>query len=64
MGQIKPYLPVICSMVLACMLFAFDATAYHNAANEIDYAKAVGAFGVLYASFTAFFKMNPPEESK
>ena len=35
-----------------------------NAANEIDYAKAVGAFGVLYASFTAFFKMNQPGESK
>lgn len=64
MGQIKPYLPIICSLVLSVALFAVDSTAYHNAANEIDYAKAFAAFGVLYGSFTAFFKMNPPGESK
>ena len=64
MDAVKPYLPIICSLVLSVALFAFDATAYRNAANEVDFAKAAAAFGVLYVSFNGFFRMNPPGESK
>ena len=64
MSAIKPYLPLICSLVLSVALFVVDSTAYKNAANEIDYAKAVTAFGVLYVSFTGFFKMQPVEPTE
>lgn len=64
MVQIKPYLPMICSLVLSVALFAVDSTAYHNAANEIDYGKAFAAFVTLWGMFTAFMKTNPPGESK
>ena len=53
------YTPVACAALFACTLFVVDSTAYHNAANEIDYGKAVAAFGTLYFAFTAFFKANP-----
>lgn len=59
MDKLKSYLPFVGALVLSVSLFAVDSTAYHNAANEIDYAKAMTAFGVLYASFTAFLKANP-----
>jgi len=59
MEKLKPYLPVACAALFACTLFVVDSTAYHNAANEIDYGKAVAAFGTLYFAFTAFFKANP-----
>lgn len=64
MSQVKPYLPLICSLVMAVTLFAVDSTAYRNPANEVDYAKAFAAFAVLYGSFTGFFKMNPAEPTE
>lgn len=64
MNQIKPYLPVICSLVLSVALFVVDSTAYKNAANEIDYAKAVAAFVTLFGMFTGFFKMQPAEPTE
>jgi hypothetical protein len=60
MSQIKPYLPVVCSLVMAVTLFTADSTLYRNPANEVDYAKAVAAFVTLFGLFTGFFKMNPP----
>ena len=64
MGQIKPYLPIILAAVFAVALFSFDATAYHNSANEIDVQKAVGLFASLWATLTVVLKMQPPGESK
>ena len=60
MEKLKAYLPVICAMAFALALFAVDASAYKNAANEVDYAKAFGAFVTLWGMFTGFFKMNSP----
>lgn len=59
MEKLKPYLPVACAALFACTLFAVDSTAYHNAANEVDYGKAFAAFVTLWGMFTAFFKANP-----
>ena len=64
MGQIKSYLPIALAAVFAVALFAFDATAYHNAANEIDVRKAVGLFASLWATLTVVLKMQPPVESQ
>lgn len=58
MEQLKQYLPVICALVMALGLFTIDSTAYHNAANEVDFAKAFGAFVTLWGLFTGFFKLN------
>ena len=64
MDKLKPYLPIILAAVFAVALFSFDATAYHNSANEIDVQKAVGLFASLWATLTVVLKMQPPGESK
>ena len=64
MDKIKPYLPIALAAVFAVAMFAFDATAYRNAANEIDVQKAVGLFASLWATLTVVLKMQPPAESQ
>lgn len=64
MDKLKPYLPIILAAVFAVALFSFDATAYHNSANEIDVQKAVGLFASLWATLTVVLKLQPPGEQK
>ena len=64
MDKFKPYLPIALAAVFAVAMFAFDATAYRNAANEIDAQKAVGLFASLWATLTVVLKMQPPAESQ
>jgi hypothetical protein len=59
MDKLKPYLPFVGALSLSIALFAVDSTAYHNAANEVDYTKAFAAFVTLWGMFTAFFRAHP-----
>ena len=64
MDKLKPYLPFIGALVCSCCLYAFDATQYHNEANQVDSRKVFGAFVALYGLFTGFLKMNPIDDGK
>jgi flagellar motor component MotA len=62
MSQIKPYLPLICALVMSVAHILVAQNAYSNDANDVDYVVAFTEFTTLYGMFTAFLKMNPIAE--